>query len=389
MAQNDLFELGVWVPLANHNFRNFEQIIYFDDAVTSGDYFYVADRDGDPLDPRDANTVLVPGLELELGPNSSGQYEAVTISSIDVDGAKYKVAVTSNLIYDYAALDHITVLTAPLDWTPYKSAYVDTRRYERADPMPYGSGILKFNTGYSAKISRQSSASAQIHRLRQDGSIGTLLSGNGVHRIAAWGKASGDTGDCEIRLYDMRGNSISAGGLATLTFTDDTDWTLNQTTLTPDTDSLLPRVDILIGTVTQPTSFWVDNVTIEHAYGTSDAASGYYTFTEYYEQGSLRLLRYSKRTGFEYLNNNMGFNNPADGNHRRGFAVQYADVPQVFRDNLNILQDYCENGNHLVLRPNIDEFPDVMIVDLMITDDSKDIWDTAAGTFTVNFVQVR
>jgi len=389
MAQGDAFQLGVWVPLGNHNFREFDQWAFLESAATAGAMsFEIVDEDGNAIPNWSSPAVLAEGMTLILGPNSSGHWETVTIQAVDNVGGK-TITATSALLYSYSANDRVTIRSIPLDWTPLASSYVASRKYERSDPMPYGGGALDWNAGYAAKITRLVSGAAYVHRIHQYGPIGSFLNANGVHRFSAWGKGSGDTTKNEIELYSALADNSTTGAVTTLSFSGSTSWAFKSATVTPEAAASLAWIYAQIDSgVTGLTTFEIDNIILEHAHNTDDAASGFYTFTEYNDQGTIRFLEEPKRTESNRLNNSIGFYSPANGRVRTGFSCEFTETPQAFRDNLRILKNYCDTGNHLVLRANLDDIPDVLIVDMSITNPGKGSWDLSSGDLSITFRQV-
>ena len=381
MAQGDYMQAGVYVPIRNHKFERFIRTVYFEvDTAAGSTDIKIADIDGNPLDIRAAPYCLVPGNIIKIGPNADGYFEERTITLIDADGASYFIRVAP-LTYSYEAGDAVQAQSVPLEWTPAYGSYVDSRLYSKATAMPYGSGINTFQVGNAASVARVASG-GENHRIQQYGDIGTLLNANGEHRLSAWGKGTGDNARCKVYLDQCYADKSDVGITSTsIDFENDTDWTLNSTTFTPNIATSLGLITVQIDSgITEATTFLVDNVILEHSV---------YTFTEYADLGTLRILDpLSDRQQFKRLNNTAGFSNSANGKYRQGFSMQFTDVPQVFRDNMRILHNYCEQGNFLVIRPNIDDLPDVMVCDMQISGQGKDFWSLPYGSISATFIEM-
>ena len=391
MAQNDYFQYGVECPVRNWRFEEFDRYIFFRLDATSGNTIYTADRTGTALNPAAADNVLSVGNTVVLGPSSytgsDGYTEESTITAVDPTGF---IQVTPNLRYDYAAGDRIVIRTAPRGWTPINNT--DSGRiYARADAMKYGNSKVDVGVGYAARLRRLAAAGGDANwSITHTMDVNTILSANGVHRISAWGYGDGDTTQNSVLLTVTESDGTGLGVTAELDFSGRTSWNQQATTFTPGAGSSRATVRMRIKSgVSGETNFYLDNVTVEHAIGTDDTASGYYTATEHPDIGSVSYDKISSQTQTQLVNNTVSHHDPAGGRTRYWLTDTYTDVPQAFYDNMVMLEKQClVNNRNLVFRPFIDDLPAVMVGRIRVTGFNKQYWDYGYRSFQFRFEEV-
>jgi len=391
MSQGDKFELGVECPIKNWQFEEWDRWLYIRDAVTSGATVWVSDVDGDELDPRIASYVLSPQNTVIIGPNSSGYSETQTVQSIEkhITADEYFITFGNNLLFDYSAQDKMLIRTAPLGWTPSYDSYRTDRVYARKGAMKYGNSKLDYGVGSSAYIERTAAAGTD-YRLLQTTDIDTVLAANGVHRMSTWGYAIGDTGNCDIKLDTLKADgSTIASATTTHNYSGISTWAQNTSTFTPGSRTSKANIYMQIDTVPSTTThFYLDNLTIEHAQGTDDTASGYYTMTQYADQGSINYDKISRQARTVLVNNTMYATDSSNNRIRYWLSCNFTNATQATYDNLIVLEKHCNDGNNIVFRPFINDLPDVLIGKIRITSPSKNLWNYDYRSFSFRFEAV-
>ena len=130
----------------------------------------------------------------------------------------------------------------------------------------------------------------------------------------------------------------------------------------------------------------IDNVYLEHADSTDDETSGVYTFDDYPEIGSrgYKILNDSK---IMRLNNNRAVMLRASDDTDNKFIIeaQFKDVTRTLRENLEILLDWQDRGNYLVLHHDIPEVPPNLYGILTVSDTSLANWSIGKCSFNISF----
>ena len=395
MAQGDLWQLGIEVPVRNNKFDDFAQRAYFESDTTSGARVFTVDKDGTDIDLRTADYVLTPGIEVTLGPSTysgfEGAVETVTVSVLDQSGSTYYFDATANLLYDYSEGDQIQFKTKPVGWTANLSGgYLDSRKYSMADPYKYGNSAITYGAGHSVRIDRTAASTSYVHSIIRKSGLNTLLNSNGVHRASVWAKsATIDLGyaSCIIGEYTANDNQITTNQF-------DVDpgvtWALKSTTFTPNADANKAEIDLRItnGVAARQVMDFYSPI-IEHAAGTSGSGTGYVALTEYPESGSIRYDKLTMNNSAIMLNNTRKDFDASGGRIRHWMTAEFLNVSQATYDDFMQLERACiEDGANIVLRPNIDDLPPVMIGKIKISNAGKTFWNFGYRSFSFRFEEV-
>lgn len=405
-----VFKMGVSVDIHNHQFRHGTQVLAKTGAYDAG----TPSPTISITDPTSyLNIIASTGDKLTIGPSTHadnvGAKQELTVSSIA--SALNSITFTENIIYSFSAGDPITgygtyfpdawdvQLSTNTTVTPY-----NLYRLNNINETEIDNGV---DDMYAWKMKTARTASGYSdYKLKQTLSAGSLIPSviynlGGFYKIDYWVNKIASICDVIISNTALTNVLITSSNFITGLSGVVTEWTEFSKLASSNsfTQSQLDAMVIMIELYSlSPTSLnyitlWLDSLYLEHAKGTSGAASGVYTFTDYPTAGSQKW----KRTSFQRSNTLAdGSEKVYNANGRRSskweFSCEFENVSDTFLRQLRILEHWQNAGNKLVFHTNEDPntiHPPVMVGYLDIPSDDQLLWSLSKVSFPMTFREAR
>lgn len=134
------------------------------------------------------------------------------------------------------------------------------------------------------------------------------------------------------------------------------------------------------------TALAVDCITICHAIGSTDEASGIYTFSDLPEAGSIVQYSVNKNKLVAFDSNKYVGNSAAGDDIKYAVSAKFTDVPTTLWDELAIFKHWQDKGNLLCLRTHLPSLPPYMIGRLTVSG-KKQSWDLNRCDLTLSFIE--
>jgi hypothetical protein len=357
------------------------------------------------------NQILRVGDRISLGPSTYpgfiGIIESVLVSSVN----PYWITLASTLENVFDIDDEVNGIGSVLaaGWNlggRNGSAFSPTNiwgadhslSYSNSEPMidVDDTDWKRFWGGYDNKYRQymcwitgdgigQTATSAKLYR-----NYGNVLLGNTYYRFGYMGK--GAVGDrARVVVNDGSSDFLTS----TPTFTNANSWFAHDSSPAICTSSP-SACTITIFRENTPTTncrWMIDNIYLEHAKFTSDNANGVYTFTEIPTMGSekvepvaeLQMKNERAPSGRNFRNQSSG---TGDKVEKFIISMQFDNADIAFYRNLQILQDWQNSGNLLILHPTSilrEQLKPSIYGTMTITGFSKNHWDKSKTSFTFIF----
>ena len=390
-SQGSKMQLAVAVPIVNNSFRLptlFNCLINNGAGYAAGTSVFNIDG-GSPSTP---DLFLAAGDSITLGPSTdtsdSGKTENLTVASVT------STAITTNenstiAVDDNDAISAIGNL-CPGGWTP--SGLVLSEIYSLG-----GGNRGVIGSGYFDNYRVKFSVDNDNEYLRQNISVRWLLnSATAYYRAGCFYKVGSVTGSfvstegIMMRVYGGASSKlfdqIAAAAQSSWTEYTSSAFLANNATGTPYIQLEFSET----GGETM-TDIEVDDIFLEHADGTDDAANGFWEFDEFPDRASITYeLVEPHRNQRLPVNTLRHFDSAGLGDRTRKhvFNCEFSSVTQTFIDNLMILRDWSQRGWLLNLHTGIDALPPTLtgIMDFRLI--SKDHWDLTRSRITFSFLEV-
>ncbi len=378
-----LWSLGIGIPVKN---RSFKSGTYTEDQLGS------AYSSGLTMAVNSDNRNLFQADDyIVVGPSNNashiGRTEPVKITGV---GSNY-INIANALTYDYAASDYITGVGNRI-----AAGWIVDNTYNA------GIRLLGFDTDgknhNSAQIFRGIGTPVEVgtdiaFRLRQTIDANIFLPST-VYRVGFYYKFILNALDPKLICVVYDGISDFVAGV-TVTTTNVPTYTLFTKVATSNSTAGSPSgvIDVIIyitaGLVEEyDSTVYVDQIFLEHATGTDDAANGVYTFTEYPEFGSIQWGRMDtfKKSQLRNLASKVYNVSGVHGkNYLHKIKAQFDNVSSAFYDNLLVLLNYQLDGSFLVLHHDILGLPPTSYGLMTLSGYRNNMFDRSKISFTFTF----
>ncbi len=364
------WQAGVAVPVPNHSFRfGTYKSDTLNSAYASGLTLHVNS---------DLRNFYAASDYIVVGPNTSGISEARQITAVNATN----IVVLNSLDNNYAVSESISGIGRQLAaaWSAQQT---------------YASGLICQGINNAGKEDN----SAQKFRstltngnviLRNTIDAGNLIEST-VYRHGFYYKyiKTDSVASLKNRVHDGSSYFMAAANVAVSDVSTYTSYTRTGTTSASGMIGNNSYIDIYVdGDTPVDVNATIDHVFLEHATDTDDAASGFYTFTEYPEQNSIRWNRISALQPVVLRNFQRKIFDSSGSEGRQFFhsiSARFENVSSTFYNNLNQLLNWQAKGNYLSLHMEIPKIPPTLIGVMTLTDLGQNIWDSSKISVTLNF----
>lgn len=370
MAQGDKWRIAVAVEIPNYSFK-FPSLFSstLSSNYTSGTRIYVADTSPD------FDKILKIGDKITVGASSysgsTGAVETAVVSGVDSATPPVYIDISAALTYDYSSGDSIGgVGTAKAAGFETVDTGMDCGGIDNSDGK---------DDKYCQKLTTSGNAIfAQ--------SLGVLvLLPSTVYRHGIWCKGTA-SGANSVYVWDADGNWKWA-----LTLDTQASWTEKYVVATSaSSGTRITEFGIWVNAGSSLTSMMVDCWYMQHAKGSSGAATGYYEIDAYPDVGSFTWGYMNEKVSRRCRNGKLktyyasGF---GERSRKIGLKAHFSGVSQTVWNELMLFLDWQEKGNLLNLFPFIDSLPPFIQGEMSIENITKDIWDLAVTSFDLIFME--
>jgi len=374
----------------------------------------------------DADQVLRAGDRIQFGPsthvNNVGASETGVLASISTN----TLTMTANLTYDYMSTDPISFIGTALagSWNIQGGSGAIDENDIAPQSITSVAGDGGFADSYWQQI-KMGFPNTDLTELRFSQDLGDVLFNGYVYRAGVfykinWGSIPNDTdhnyslkmkvrdNDSPHSLFNSFVNSRNAqvGSEAVGNVTVWTEWNATGTTSSPDRcwivvflDRGSELADANMATID------IDDVYIEHAIGTDDAASGVYTFDDDptmpgfvftpLDAYKITMLANNRRVRYDPTGQGRGI-------RKWECSAEFDNVTMTMWKNLLILKQWQDRGNLLVFHPGGDyvsgtslynqpageRVPGAIYGFMELTAKPRDTWDLLnLASFTFKFYE--
>lgn len=374
------WEMGVGVKIKNRSFRfGTRKQTTFSGSEAAGQTTLSVTETSPTL-----SKLLLANDRVLLGPNTSGQTETALVSST----GSGTITVTSGITYAYASGDAVT--------------FVGTKLAAAWDISASNATPVQIN---HASFDGVDDDYAQYITFGSEGYVRQTLSTIGgrsqfeastVYRTGGW--FGGGASSSHLMVSADAGANWFLNATLDSTFTEYPD--TGTSPASPTTGYVMLYED-----TGGASNIRMDCVYLEHAKLTDDAASGYYTFTELADYGSISVERIDTAQTLELADGYTALYDPSgnDGKNKRHIVrARFSTVPAAFTWNLNKLLDWQNKGNLLTLHLKtatsdwMDYYstqtqapmPPVLYGLMRLSGRTKDHYDLDRSTFDFEFQEV-
>jgi len=320
------------------------------------------------------------GDTLSLGPSShsdnSGATEQVIITSI----SGYTIGVSPSTTYRYSDDDSIMGVGSVFvgEW-----GHGDSNAADLSGNLTNSIGV-GVDDDYALYITKTASTgNLYIYTVWQTGEARQpYYEYNTYYFWSFYAKASALSGTIQMNNSNLNASAIKTIS-QTANFTEYADVKLSSTTTIKS-----PNIYLYMTSASTCTDLAIDHFTCCHAKGSTDSASGIYTFAELADLGSIRWKRLDKSLYTKFGRNSLIGNRSSGDNPKYSVSARFTNVSQAFVDELRNFMNWQDAGNLLCLKTSLNTLPPYLVGRMSIGSTTKKLWDLSTGSFNLIFEEV-
>ena len=389
MAQGDYWRLAVGVPLINPDFNiptTLGLVLASGHSVAATTLSCTA-----PTTPGAIFDIVQGGDYVTVGPSTHANNPGATETFKVISISSSVFSIEGGLAYAYSSGDPVYCIGTkwPGGW-----AINDGNTIQNTEIVTGYRDLYAFEADYTDTGTVPQLTIGTTNSTNKDSPLPDLMPST-LYRLAFFYKGTALANSNNIVQLRCYNQTPTLQTFSSSALTTQANWTESAGTLNSPSTSLSGTLSIMFEsshatTGNTATDWGLDAFVLSHAKGTSTASSGFITFPEFTDFGSIaygsRIKPNQVEAGARLYQTRM----PHDHGSVEKYEVsgRFSNITQAFYNDLMVLLDYQRKGNPIAFWPFIDDLPHAMLGYIDVWPMIKSHWDLSEREFNLRFTEM-